>query len=151
VFSPTIQPAQYVPDAIRRSRTLYPVAQASLVMQGPYRHHYDVRLQARLAPGINRTTGRLSQQVSAVAGVHAISHPWQLGADANFAQSVDEGSVNYLTYYALQGAVGYEATRRVLFELGGQVGWQKIGINAPPTNVELAFVAVTLRPATLRF
>jgi hypothetical protein len=144
-------PAPYVPGAKRTSRTLYPTATAALSMHLPERDHVDARLQARLAPTVNRTTGQLSQQISGFATVLGIDHPWQLQLDASVAQSIDEGGINYLTYLSGQASIGYEATRHVLFQLGTQLGWQKVGVSATPTAVELAFVAVTLRPATLRF
>jgi hypothetical protein len=144
-------PGQYVQGATRTSRTLYPTATASLSMHLPERDHVDGRVQARLAPTVNRITGQLSQQVSAFASLLGIQHPWQLQLDGAFAQSIDAGGINYLTYFSAQASIGYEATRHVLFQLGTQLGWQKVGVSSPPTAVELAFVAVTLRPATLRF
>jgi hypothetical protein len=150
-FNSSASPGQYVPGATRRSRTLYPTGTAALVVHIPQRDHVDVRVQARLAPTINRTTGRLSQQIGGFVGLLGIRHPWQLQLDGNVAQSIDEGGINYLTYLSAQGSLGYEATRYVLIQFGTQLGWQKVGVSSPATAVELAFVAVTLRPATLRF
>jgi hypothetical protein len=136
--------------AIRTSRTVYPAAQAQLLLQIPYRDRVEARIQARLEPAINRGNGQLFQQVGGLATVRAISHPWRVGIDANMAQSL-EGGANYVTYFSTQFALGYEVTRHVLVDWGGQLGWQKIGVGGQPTTVQLAFVAVTLRHPTLRF
>jgi hypothetical protein len=135
---------------MRRARTLYPTAEAALVFRPAHHDHVEGRVESRLEPAVNRTTGRLSQQVSALANVRSFWHPWQLGLEGAFAQSLETG-INYLTFFSVQASLGYEITRRVLFETGAQFGWQKFGLALNATTVELAFVAVTVRPATLRF
>jgi hypothetical protein len=147
---PSAGTGTYVPGALRRSRTLYPTGEAALVIHAPYRDRVEGRLQARLGPAVNRTTGRLSQQVSSLATVRAIWHPWEFRVEGNFAQSLETG-INYLTFFQVQSALGYEITRRVLIEAGTQFGWQKVGFSTTATTVELAFVAVTLHPRPLRF
>jgi hypothetical protein len=129
----------------------YPTASLIVHYQLPTSERVELRLASFLAPAINRINSLLTEQIQGTFGAILRRRVWAVTVEGGFGQSLNAGPFGEFSLVLAQAKVAYKVTKVLDLEAGALGSWQKVGAGNVPTTQELAFVAMTVHGAPLRF